>query len=67
MKHNVATLKCMCVRVSQLRCAVCVSGTHVQPVDGSVQQILSFFNKYVGQLPIAISVDISTRFLVKSD
>lgn len=31
--------------VSQLRCAVCVSGSHVQPQDGSVGEVLNCFNK----------------------
>ncbi|XP_053175579.1 peroxisomal succinyl-coenzyme A thioesterase-like [Scomber japonicus] len=31
--------------VVKLRCAVCVSGSHVQPVDGSVAEILSYFHK----------------------
>ncbi|KAF1386398.1 hypothetical protein PFLUV_G00094410 [Perca fluviatilis] len=32
-------------QVAKLRCVVCISGSHVQPVDGSVEQIMSFFNK----------------------
>ncbi|XP_071314725.1 peroxisomal succinyl-coenzyme A thioesterase-like [Trachinotus anak] len=32
-------------QVVKLRCAVCISGSHVQPVDGTVEQILGFFNK----------------------
>ncbi|XP_028286749.1 acyl-coenzyme A thioesterase 4-like [Parambassis ranga] len=32
-------------QVVKLRCVVCISGSHVQPVDGSVEQILSFFHK----------------------
>lgn len=32
-------------QVMKLRCAVCVSGSHVQPVDGSVKEILGYFNK----------------------
>ncbi|KAK2842792.1 hypothetical protein Q5P01_012992 [Channa striata] len=32
-------------QVIKLRCAVCISGSHVQPVDGSVGQVLSFFNE----------------------
>ncbi|XP_013855157.1 acyl-coenzyme A thioesterase 4 [Austrofundulus limnaeus] len=30
--------------VVKLRCAVCISGSHVQPPDGSVMDILSYFN-----------------------
>ncbi|CAK6974679.1 peroxisomal succinyl-coenzyme A thioesterase-like [Scomber scombrus] len=30
--------------VVKLRCAICVSGSHVQPVDGSVAEILSYFH-----------------------
>ncbi|XP_067349414.1 peroxisomal succinyl-coenzyme A thioesterase-like isoform X1 [Channa argus] len=32
-------------KVVKLRCAVCISGSHVQPVDGSVEQVMSFFNE----------------------
>ncbi|XP_028440944.1 acyl-coenzyme A thioesterase 4 isoform X2 [Perca flavescens] len=32
-------------QVVKLRCVVCISGSHVQPADGSVEQIMSFFNK----------------------
>ncbi|XP_017295517.1 peroxisomal succinyl-coenzyme A thioesterase [Kryptolebias marmoratus] len=32
-------------KVIKLRCAVCISGSHVQPLDGSLEEILSFFNK----------------------
>ncbi|XP_070763326.1 peroxisomal succinyl-coenzyme A thioesterase-like [Enoplosus armatus] len=32
-------------KVIKLRCAVCISGSHVQPVDGNVEQILAFFHK----------------------
>ncbi|XP_040894681.1 peroxisomal succinyl-coenzyme A thioesterase-like [Toxotes jaculatrix] len=32
-------------QVVKLSCAVCISGSHVQPVDGSVEQILGFFNE----------------------
>ncbi|KAM7003214.1 LOW QUALITY PROTEIN: peroxisomal succinyl-coenzyme A thioesterase-like [Tautogolabrus adspersus] len=35
--------------VVKLRCAVCVSGSHVQPVDGSVKQTLDYFNKNAGK------------------
>ncbi|AWP07914.1 putative acyl-coenzyme A thioesterase 4-like isoform 5, partial [Scophthalmus maximus] len=31
--------------VIKLRCAVCISGSHVQPVDGSLEQIMDFFHK----------------------
>ncbi|KAM7397318.1 hypothetical protein PAMP_020302 [Pampus punctatissimus] len=31
--------------VVKLRCAVCISGSHVQPVDGSIQEILMFFKE----------------------
>ncbi|XP_013885522.1 acyl-coenzyme A thioesterase 4 [Austrofundulus limnaeus] len=31
-------------KVVKLRCAVCISGSHVQPPDGSVMDILSYFN-----------------------
>lgn len=31
--------------VMKLRCAVCISGSHVQPVDGSMEDILKHFNK----------------------
>ncbi|XP_075945918.1 uncharacterized protein LOC142947931 [Anarhichas minor] len=32
-------------QVVKLRCAVCISGSHVQPIDGSMEQILAFLNK----------------------
>ncbi|XP_037308192.2 acyl-coenzyme A thioesterase 1-like isoform X2 [Pungitius pungitius] len=31
--------------VFKLRCAVCISGSHVQPIEGSVQQIMTSFHK----------------------
>ncbi|XP_034390282.1 peroxisomal succinyl-coenzyme A thioesterase-like [Cyclopterus lumpus] len=31
-------------QVIKLRCAVCISGSHVQPIDGSVAQIMTSFN-----------------------
>lgn len=36
---------CFCVCVCQLSCVVCVSGSHVQPVDGSLAEIFDYFNK----------------------
>uniref|UniRef100_A0A3B4ZLK6 Acyl-coenzyme A thioesterase 4-like n=1 Tax=Stegastes partitus TaxID=144197 RepID=A0A3B4ZLK6_9TELE len=33
-------------QVVKLRCAVCISGSHVQPIDGSVQEILQYFHKH---------------------
>ncbi|XP_069019193.1 peroxisomal succinyl-coenzyme A thioesterase-like [Embiotoca jacksoni] len=30
-------------KVMKLRCTVCISGSHVQPVDGTLEQILTFF------------------------
>uniref|UniRef100_A0A3Q0QU77 Acyl-CoA thioesterase 19 n=1 Tax=Amphilophus citrinellus TaxID=61819 RepID=A0A3Q0QU77_AMPCI len=32
-------------KVIKLSCAVCISGSHVQPVDGSVEEILKYFHK----------------------
>ncbi|XP_074534357.1 peroxisomal succinyl-coenzyme A thioesterase-like isoform X1 [Halichoeres trimaculatus] len=32
-------------KVIKLTCAVCISGSHVQPIDGSVEEVLSYFNK----------------------
>ncbi|KAF3843890.1 hypothetical protein F7725_015938 [Dissostichus mawsoni] len=29
----------------ELSCAVCISGSHVQPIGGSVEEILAYFNK----------------------
>ncbi|XP_037538425.1 peroxisomal succinyl-coenzyme A thioesterase isoform X2 [Nematolebias whitei] len=34
-------------KVIKLRCAVCVSGSHVQPQEGSVAEVLDCFNKNV--------------------
>nr|XP_019935135.1 PREDICTED: acyl-coenzyme A thioesterase 4-like isoform X2 [Paralichthys olivaceus] len=31
--------------VFKLSCAVCISGSHVQPVDGSLEQMMSFFQE----------------------
>ncbi|XP_039988269.1 acyl-coenzyme A thioesterase 1-like [Xiphias gladius] len=36
-------------QVVKLRCVVCISGSHVQPVDGSVEQILGFFDESFGK------------------
>ncbi|KAK5866847.1 hypothetical protein PBY51_011389 [Eleginops maclovinus] len=35
--------------VMKLRCAVCISGSHVQPVGGSVEEIMGYFNKNVAK------------------
>ncbi|KAM8751974.1 peroxisomal succinyl-coenzyme A thioesterase-like isoform 1-T4 [Acanthopagrus schlegelii] len=32
-------------QVMKLRCAVCISGSHVQPVDGSLEDILTYMNQ----------------------
>ncbi|KAF3843911.1 hypothetical protein F7725_015959 [Dissostichus mawsoni] len=32
-------------QVVKLSCAVCISGSHVQPIGGSVEEILAYFNK----------------------
>ncbi|XP_067446954.1 peroxisomal succinyl-coenzyme A thioesterase-like [Thunnus thynnus] len=32
-------------QVVKLRCVVCISGSHVQPVDGSVKEILEYFQR----------------------
>ncbi|XP_036962234.1 peroxisomal succinyl-coenzyme A thioesterase-like isoform X1 [Acanthopagrus latus] len=32
-------------QVMKLRCAVCISGCHMQPVDGSLEEILKYFNQ----------------------
>ncbi|XP_051808106.1 peroxisomal succinyl-coenzyme A thioesterase-like [Acanthochromis polyacanthus] len=31
-------------QVIKLRCVVCIGGSHVQPIDGSVKEILTFFS-----------------------
>ncbi|KAL3044457.1 hypothetical protein OYC64_012866 [Pagothenia borchgrevinki] len=33
--------------VLKLSCAVCIDGSHVQPIDGPVEQIITYFNKNV--------------------
>ncbi|XP_035498811.1 peroxisomal succinyl-coenzyme A thioesterase isoform X1 [Scophthalmus maximus] len=38
--------------VIKLRCAVCISGSHVQPVDGSLEQIMDFFHKNAANIRI---------------
>uniref|UniRef100_UPI0037E77FDB acyl-coenzyme A thioesterase 5-like n=1 Tax=Semicossyphus pulcher TaxID=241346 RepID=UPI0037E77FDB len=35
--------------VIKLRCALCVSGSHVQPIDGNVKETLEYFNKNAGK------------------
>ncbi|XP_044048890.1 peroxisomal succinyl-coenzyme A thioesterase-like [Siniperca chuatsi] len=32
-------------QVVKLRCAVCISGSHVQPIDGTLEQLLTSFSK----------------------
>ncbi|XP_026222374.1 peroxisomal succinyl-coenzyme A thioesterase-like [Anabas testudineus] len=32
-------------QIIKLRCAVCISGSHVQPVNGSVEDILTYLNR----------------------
>ncbi|XP_038563015.1 peroxisomal succinyl-coenzyme A thioesterase-like isoform X2 [Micropterus salmoides] len=32
-------------QVIKLRCAVCISGSHVQPIDSSVEQMMTYFNE----------------------
>uniref|UniRef100_A0A3Q3XLP2 Uncharacterized protein n=1 Tax=Mola mola TaxID=94237 RepID=A0A3Q3XLP2_MOLML len=34
-------------QVIKLRCVVCISGSHVQPVDGTLEQIMTYFNQNV--------------------
>ncbi|XP_056273695.1 peroxisomal succinyl-coenzyme A thioesterase-like isoform X2 [Pseudoliparis swirei] len=36
-------------QVMKLRCAVCISGSHVQPIGGSLQQIMSYFKDNAGK------------------
>uniref|UniRef100_UPI0037E81A82 acyl-coenzyme A thioesterase 6-like n=1 Tax=Semicossyphus pulcher TaxID=241346 RepID=UPI0037E81A82 len=36
-------------KVVKLRCAVCIGGCHVQPVDGSLEQIINFFKQNAGK------------------
>ncbi|XP_073327977.1 peroxisomal succinyl-coenzyme A thioesterase-like [Pagrus major] len=36
-------------QVIKLKCAVCISGSHVQPIDGSLQQFLNFCRKNAGK------------------
>lgn len=35
----------MYLRVHQLRCAVCINGSHVQPMDGFLKETLDHFKK----------------------
>ncbi|KAL3044460.1 hypothetical protein OYC64_012869 [Pagothenia borchgrevinki] len=37
-------------QVVKLRCAVCISGCHVQPIDGPVEQINALFNKNIDKI-----------------
>ncbi|XP_033982716.1 peroxisomal succinyl-coenzyme A thioesterase-like [Trematomus bernacchii] len=37
-------------QVVKLRCAVCISGSHVQPIDGPVEQFNALFNKNIDKI-----------------
>ncbi|XP_041795556.1 acyl-coenzyme A thioesterase 5-like [Chelmon rostratus] len=39
-------------KVMKLRCAVCISGTHVQPVDGFLEELLNFCRENAGKTRI---------------
>ncbi|XP_045892687.1 peroxisomal succinyl-coenzyme A thioesterase-like [Micropterus dolomieu] len=39
-------------QVIKLRCAVCISGSHVQPIDGSVEQMMTYFKENAGKTRI---------------
>lgn len=39
-------------QVIKLRCVVCISGSHVQPIDGSVEQMMAYFKENAGKTRI---------------
>ncbi|XP_070828602.1 peroxisomal succinyl-coenzyme A thioesterase-like [Chaetodon trifascialis] len=39
-------------QVMKLRCAVCISGTHVQPIDGSLEEMLNFCRENAGKIRV---------------
>ncbi|XP_033982710.1 peroxisomal succinyl-coenzyme A thioesterase-like isoform X2 [Trematomus bernacchii] len=39
-------------QVVKLRCAVCISGSHVQPIDGPVEQIIALFKKNIDKIQL---------------
>ncbi|KAI9547473.1 hypothetical protein NQZ68_017022 [Dissostichus eleginoides] len=44
---NVTLRTAVYSEVLKLSCAVCINGSHVQPIDGPVEQIMTYFNKNV--------------------
>ncbi|XP_076590058.1 peroxisomal succinyl-coenzyme A thioesterase-like [Chaetodon auriga] len=51
-------------QVIKLRCAVCISGTHVQPVDGSVEEMLNFCRENAGKTRISEENQVIFRDLL---
>ncbi|XP_018515552.1 peroxisomal succinyl-coenzyme A thioesterase [Lates calcarifer] len=50
--------------VLKLRCAVCVNGSHVQPVDGSMTEIMHFFRENVGKVRFSEEKEVIWRNLL---
>lgn len=50
--------------VIKLRCAVCYSGSHVQPVDGSLEQIMSYFQENAGKTRFSEKNEVIWRDLL---
>nr|XP_020449152.1 acyl-coenzyme A thioesterase 5-like isoform X2 [Monopterus albus]XP_020449153.1 acyl-coenzyme A thioesterase 5-like isoform X2 [Monopterus albus] len=51
-------------QVVKLRCAVCIGGSHVQLVEGSVEQMLSVFNEHANKTRINEKNEVIWRDLV---
>ncbi|XP_059191444.1 peroxisomal succinyl-coenzyme A thioesterase-like [Centropristis striata] len=51
-------------KVMKLRCAVCINGSHVQPVDGSLEQIFSYLNEGAAKTQVTKENHVIWRNLV---
>ncbi|KAM4733524.1 peroxisomal succinyl-coenzyme A thioesterase-like isoform 2-T3 [Anableps anableps] len=51
-------------QVMKLRCAVCISGSHVQPVDGFLKEMLDYFCKNSGNIRITKGNEVVLRDLL---
>ncbi|KAM8892687.1 peroxisomal succinyl-coenzyme A thioesterase-like isoform 1-T2 [Spinachia spinachia] len=51
-------------QVFKLRCAVCISGSHVQPIEGSVQQIMTSFHNNVDKTRFNMEQQVIWRDLL---
>ncbi|XP_044048884.1 peroxisomal succinyl-coenzyme A thioesterase-like isoform X2 [Siniperca chuatsi] len=51
-------------QVIKLRCAVCISGSHVQPTDGTLEQMFNFFHENAGKTRITEENQVIWRDLL---